>query len=367
MTPPQPPFALTSPIETPVYDTCIVDGSYLIHRILYASGSKGEPPFSEMMTSMGVPTGAIYGCLKTLRANINLADFIAKDLVIIWDGRPRGLSPRRVAMYPGYKVHERVNVEDIADPVKAEQVAKEQAASDRHRELLEEQRPKLNNVLWYLGVPTINLPYREGDDIVACATRLLPGRLLIMSDDRDYYQLVSDRVHVYRAGVKDPHLVHPGNFEQKVGVKSPSHYLLSAAISGDGSDAIDGIPGVGDTTAQRVANNTDLQGGWASYPAIKKSAEALMESDKRNRKRYDTLIKGLEVVTRNLQLMDLRLEGMSEQEVEAFWQAFRQPREVNEQEVIRWFHHFEFKSYLEDFSGWVHPFRKLSMCESTAA
>jgi 5'-3' exonuclease len=302
--------------------------------------------------------------LKTLRAMMGLNEFTVKDVVVIWDGRPRGLSPRRVAMYPKYKVHD-----PGPEPVDAEKRIRyyeDIQSSERHRSLLEEQRPKLHRILSLLGVPSVNIPYREGDDIIACAARSLPGRLLVISDDKDYYQLVSDRISVYRAGVKDPYLVHLHDFEQKVGVKSPSQYLLSAAISGDGSDSIDGIPGVGGTTAERVANAAVFD-GWVSYAVIDKAARELQISDSRNRKRYVKVLENMNIVTRNLQLMDLRLENWDNVEAATFWGEFLQPREVRERDVIAMFSSWEFRSYLSDFSNWVLPFKKLCRYEEAAA
>ena len=350
-----PPFALTSQ-DAKEYDLLIVDGSYLIHRILYASASKGDPPFSEMYTSNGEPSGAVYGCLKTLRAAINTADFLAKDLMVVWDGRPPQLSSRRVALYPGYKQH---------DPPKDPKEAQESA---RHRILLEEQRPVLCNLLSLLGVPSVNLPRREGDDVVAWAVGMLSDRrrILIMSDDRDYYQLVSDHVHVYRASIKVPIVVGPHNFEQAVGVVSPSHYLLSAAISGDGSDHITGIPGVGDGTANKIANNTVIN-GCISYAAVEEAVLKCLDMDNRNRRYYNLVLPSLSTVTRNLELMDLRLENSTLEERGAIWAEYSRLRGVREQEVAREFDRLEFKSYLEDFAGWVQPFKRLQLFPNETA
>jgi hypothetical protein len=57
--------------------------------------------------------------------------------------------------------------------------------------------------------------------------------------------------------------------------------------------------------------------------------------------------------------MDLRLETWNEQERGMFWQEFRRERGVQEAEVVQAFQSLEFKSYLEKFSDWVLPFRKL--------
>ena len=349
-------FALTpppGPVTVPEYDIALIDGSYLIHRILYASASKGEPPFSAMMNSMGEPTGAIFGCLKTIRSIINLNNFVTRDAVVVWDGRPRGLSPRRVRLYPGYKIHE-----PSEDPKEAEE-------NSLHRNLLEHQRPHLIRILELLGVPSIDIPFREGDDILACTTKFITGgdgcghlRVVIVSDDRDFYQLVTPNVHVWRAGLLNPVLLTDHNFEKEIKVATPLQYLLKAAIVGDGSDAIQGIKNVGDTTAERVAQNSKID-QFIRFTTIKESVDKLLVSDTRNRKRYLTLMDNLGIVARNLELMDLRLEITNEAENAIILRELSRPRGVNEQLVRQEFDRLEFKSYLQDFSGWIQPFKKL--------
>lgn len=110
-------FALTPPITTEYhsYDVLLMDMSHLMHRIVHAGGSKDATPYIDMMTSTGYPTGGVFGALKTLRYVLSIPEMKVRDVMIIWDGRPRGLSERRVKIYPDYKnkpIHEKVDPED---------------------------------------------------------------------------------------------------------------------------------------------------------------------------------------------------------------------------------------------------------------
>lgn len=334
-------FDTQGPPVIPDYDQLVVDGSYLLHRILHAGGKEGEMAYQLMRSSSGIPTGGVFGCVKSLRAALNHATFQVRSVIVVWDGRPRKLSPRRVAIWPHYK----------NDP------AYQPTDEDREmRNLYEDQRPRVEQALKLLGITSINLPEREGDDVVANVLKHVSGKTLVMSDDRDYLQLVGPQVHVYRA-IKD-YTATLENFQEKTGVKDPRRYLLYAAICGDGSDFIPGIPGVGDTTAQRLANALDLsEDGRFTYPVMIAALDGLKISDRRNAKRYQTLQGSLDIVVRNLMLVDLGLETLSPSEIQAMHAQL--PAKFSEQEVLHWFSAYEFKSYLENWHQWSMPFRRL--------
>ena len=331
----------------PGYDTGIVDGSFLIHRVLHAGDSKDSTAYSDMMTSQGEPTGAIYGCLRVMRSILALPEFYMNDLIVVWDGRPRALSPRRLAIYPDYKKREESS--EPPDVV-------------RHRSQVEQQRPLVESMLRLFGIPSINLPRREGDDIVACASRHGLGKIIIVSDDKDYYQLVSPNVHVYRAAIKNPVVLTPDNFEAVMGVKHPSMWRLVAAICGDASDAITGIDKVGITTATKIANKIS----GIRLDLIQKAIAELQVEDTRSKSRYVKVGENLMTVFRNLELVDLRLESMSPEEQGAFWSEYQRPRTPNDNTILQWFNHYEFKSLLDDYSSLSQPFRKLRpfLCHS---
>lgn len=342
-------FALTSPITTEhhVYDVLLMDMSHLMHRITHAGGAKDATPYIDMMTSTGYPTGGVFGALKTLRHVLNITEMKVRDVMVIWDGRPRGLSERRVNIYPEYKNKPK---SDEVDP-----------EHERKMSFYEDQRPRIDHALSVLGIPVMNIPRREGDDVIACVSREFSSRgkkVLILSDDRDYYQLVTDQVHVYRA-IQEQHIT-PLSFARHVKLPSPKQYLLYAALCGDSSDNITGIPGVGDGTAKDVSSSWIP--GKFTFDSIKDAVEVAKALTPRNRNRYQKVVDGVDTLVRNLMLMDLSLEKLSTDETQYFWKVYNTPRGYSDEHVIRLFTMYEFRSLLENFAYWALPFRTLSKC-----
>jgi len=106
-----------------------------------------------------------------------------------------------------------------------------------------------------LGVETIDKEAYEADDIIATLATLgqkAGMRVLICTGDRDSLQLVNDDVTVLYTlkGVSDLHRFTPEAVEEKYGV-TPTQYPDLAALRGDTSDNMPGVPGVGPKTAQK--------------------------------------------------------------------------------------------------------------------
>ncbi|WP_202863018.1 DNA polymerase I [Ornithinimicrobium murale] len=145
------------------------------------------------------------------------------------------------------------------------------------------QIPIIREVLDALRIPHLELDGFEADDILATLTtraREQGMEVLICSGDRDTYQLVGDRVTVLypRKGVSDLVRMTPVAVEEKYGV-GPDRYSDLAALVGESSDNLPGIPGVGPKTAAKWINlYGDLTGVVTNADLIKgKAGEALRE------------------------------------------------------------------------------------------
>ncbi|HEY1619811.1 MAG TPA: 5'-3' exonuclease H3TH domain-containing protein, partial [Streptosporangiaceae bacterium] len=94
----------------------------------------------------------------------------------------------------------------------------------------------------------------EADDVIATLVGRVPARrdVLIMSADRDMYQLVTDRVLVLNTAMRPGHrLIGPKHIEARYRVP-PSAWCCRAGLAGDPSDGIKGIPGIGPVTTARL-------------------------------------------------------------------------------------------------------------------
>src|SRR4029077_19658970 len=102
-------------------------------------------------------------------------------------------------------------------------------------------------------------PGYEADDIIATVVEQAGRRgdeVVIVTGDRDTYQLVADpliKVLYNRRGVSDYAFYDEAGIKERTGV-DPAHYVEYAALRGDPSDNLPGVPGVGEKTAAKLIN-----------------------------------------------------------------------------------------------------------------
>jgi DNA polymerase-1 len=178
---------------------------------------------------------AVFGFFALLRVAVR--DEIAADpeIMVVFDGE-LGSEARREAD-PAYKAHRPSDEASLA-PIKA----------------LRDVKRGLDA----LAVAWTEVEAAEADDVIATLVHASPaGRdILIMSGDRDMYQLVTDRVLVLNTAMRPGHrLIGPKEIEARYGVP-PSSWCCRTGLVGDVSDGIKGISGIGTKTAARL-----LRGG----------------------------------------------------------------------------------------------------------
>ena len=134
------------------------------------------------------------------------------------------------------------------------------ANRDAAPDILRQQMGLVREVLDALGVATCELAGWEADDLIATATEQAVARgddVVIVTGDRDAYQLVKDphvKVLYNRRGVSDYALYDEAGIVERTGV-TPAQYPEYAALRGDPSDNLPGVPGVGEKTAAKLIND----------------------------------------------------------------------------------------------------------------
>jgi len=202
----------------------LVDGNSLTYRAFFALPT-------DLATASGLVTNAVFGFTSML---VNLLRDHEPDAVAITFDRPE----------PTFR-HERI--------------ATYKANRDATPDLLVQQFGLVRQVVEALGMPIVELPGFEADDVIATlATRAREaGRdVLIVTGDRDAYQLVEDphvKVLYNKRGVSDYALYDEAGIAERTGV-TPELYPQYAALRGDPSDNLPGIPGVGEKTAAKLIN-----------------------------------------------------------------------------------------------------------------
>jgi len=204
--------------------TVLIDGNSLTYRAFFALPT-------DMATAGGQVTNAVYGFTSML---INLL---------------RDHRPDRIAV-----------AFDLAEPTfRHDRVVSYKAQRDATPELLVEQFGLVREVLSALRIPVVTLAGFEADDVIATlATRSRDAGddVLVVTGDRDVYQLVEDphvKVLYNKRGVSDYALYDEAGILERTGVR-PVDYVDYAALRGDPSDNLPGVPGVGEKTAAKLIN-----------------------------------------------------------------------------------------------------------------
>ena len=198
-------------------DTLIaVDGNSLMHRAFYA--------LPDMRSSDGTPTGAIHG-------------FFSMLLPLL-------------AQRPGYAA---VAFDMHGPTFRHEKYTEYKAGRKETPTELRSQFPLLKDILREMRIAVCETPRYEADDIIGTLSRkgMEQGiRTLIVTGDRDSFQLVNDSVHVLftKKGITETDEYDPGMLMERYGL-TPDRMRDLKALMGDSSDHIPGIPGIGEKTA----------------------------------------------------------------------------------------------------------------------
>jgi DNA polymerase I len=155
----------------------------------------------------------------------------------------------------------------------------------------------VREVIAALGITTVEQAGWEADDIIATLVeqvRPTGDQVLIVTGDRDSYQLVEDplvRVLYNRRGVSDYALYDEAGIKERTGV-TPAQYPQYAALRGDPSDNLPGVPGVGEKTAAKlITTYGGLEGIFANVDAqTPKLRESLRQHEGQARHNHDMMV-----------------------------------------------------------------------------
>ena len=152
------------------------------------------------------------------------------------------------------------------------------------------QLPDIFRALEYLGIQYRETTLCEADDWIAGYARRYgcDGDVVIASQDSDFFQLITDRVHVLRYRGEQSVLCDPAYIHGKLGIE-PARYASYKSLTGDTSDNIRGVEKVGPKTAAALMNQfRDVEDLIARAPEIEKPSvrASVMNSTDRIRRNY---------------------------------------------------------------------------------
>jgi DNA polymerase-1 len=202
----------------------LIDGNSLTYRAFFALPT-------DMATASGQVTNAVFGFTSML-VNL-LRDQKPDHLAVVFDRSEPTFRHEALSTYKGNR--------------------------DATPDLLRQQMGIVRQVVETLRVPVLDLVGFEADDIIATLATAAEARgddVVIVTGDRDSYQLVHDphiKVLYNKRGVSDYALYDEAGIFERTGVK-PTDYVHYAALRGDPSDNLPGVPGVGEKTAAKLIN-----------------------------------------------------------------------------------------------------------------
>ncbi len=252
----------------------LIDGHSQAYRAYF--GMK-----TPLTTRSGEPTGAVYG-------------FARKLLSVLKEYRPEYVATAfdagdtwRHAEFPAYK-GTRESMPDDMRP----------------------QMERIAQLVRAFNIPLLTYENFEADDILGALGREAGEQgfdVLIMSGDRDMFQLVTERVKIlYTSGGPNPAttVYGPTEVQERYGL-TPRQFIDYKALTGDSSDNIPGVPGVGDKTATKLLQQFDsIDGIYANLAAV--SGEKLKKNLQEHRLQVEQNLRLVTIVT---QLDDLHFDA----------------------------------------------------------
>jgi len=201
----------------------LLDAYALIYRAYYAFIKNPR------MNSKGLNTSAIFGFINTLE------DLLKKEnpshIAIAFD--PPGPTFRHLA-YEKYK-----------------------AQREETPEVIRKSIPIIKNIIEAYSIPILEVPGFEADDVIGTIAKKAENAgfiVYMMTPDKDYGQLVTDKIWMYKPkyGSNECETLGPEEIKTKYGLKSPMQMIDYLGLMGDSSDNIPGCPGVGAVTAKKL-------------------------------------------------------------------------------------------------------------------
>lgn len=224
----------------------LIDGNSLIYRAFYAM-----PLF---LTKNGIYTNAVYGFMTMLSKIISSVN--PTYVVVAFDRKEPTF---RHSAFSGYKATRKPMPEELVSQV-----------------------PLLKKVLNEMGIKTVEKAGVEADDIIGTYAKQLNLTTIIITGDRDSFQLVDESTSVYltRKGISEIEIYNEENFKEKTGIL-PSQVIELKALMGDSSDNIPGVAGIGEKTALSLLNDYEsLDGVYAHLSEIKGKLKEKIENGK---------------------------------------------------------------------------------------
>lgn len=260
----------------------LLDAYALIFRAYYAFIS------NPMTNSQGMPTSTVFGFTLALEEILKKEN--PSHIAVVFD--PPGPTFRH-EMFPEYKANRESTPEDIKSAV-----------------------PYIKRLIEGFNIPVIEVSGFEADDVIGTMAKNADKEgftVYMMTPDKDFAQLVSDRIFMYKPGRGGtaPEVLGPAEVREKFLVEHAEQVIDILALWGDSSDNIPGAPGIGEKTAKK------LIGQFQSVEGVYENIEELKGKQKENLVNFkDQVMLSKELATISLNVpLDISTEELKRKEM----------------------------------------------------
>lgn len=201
----------------------LIDAYAFIYRSYYAFISR------PLINSKGENVSAVVGFVNSLEESLRVLR--PSHVGVAFD---TGEPTFRHRMFPAYKAQREVMPEAIRFAV-----------------------PVIKEIVRAYGIPILEAPGFEADDVIGTLSKKADGmgiNSLLMTPDKDYGQLVTENIRMYRPkyGDREFEVLGPAEITARYGIERPQQVIDILGLMGDASDNIPGCPGIGEKTAARL-------------------------------------------------------------------------------------------------------------------
>lgn len=274
----------------------LIDGQWNLKRNFYKR--------RDLKTSTGHLCGGSFGFIDSLRA---VSQKVLPDrIIVMWDGFHSG--KLRYEIYPPYKANRNKDWETTDKAIATDGLYNPQ---DLERVEFLKQKIQIQNYLDELYIRQVEVDLIEADDLIAqyvLRSENDDEEIVIYSRDRDYLQLISDKVSVITSD--SAFVINKQEYESKNG-HTIENELLFKCFEGDSSDKIEGVKGINRETLIKYFPNIAKE----KYLYSRLVEESIEAQKKKKLKIYDKIVEAQSILYRNAKLMNLRKPFLNEEAI----------------------------------------------------
>mgnify|MGYP003330881160 FL=1 len=283
------------------------------------------------VNQFGNHIGGLTGFLRSLSYVMGLVK--PTRVILVFDGH--GGSTNKRYLYPEYKANRGVNRVTNWDMFESQQEESESITA---------QIVRLVEYLKCLPVDLLSIDKIEADDVIGRIANTLDKEVCIMSSDRDYLQLVSDRISVFSPTKKK--FYTPDMVLSEYGVTA-QNFLTQKILLGDHGDNVPGVKGLGSKTM--LKEFPELSG------QVEVSLEQILDKCKSNSKKiHESILNFEHQLHVNKKLMDLKEPNIPEAALEEINNLILNPnKELDSQEFIRLYNEDALGNSINNVQAWL--------------